>query len=87
MRLKFGAITDIRLNCIKLKPQDLKIYFKDTLKCESLGFSGKETKPTFQLSDKGIQKEICDKEKRTGSQGAEKWGKGQFNLYFKRVWE
>lgn len=87
MRLKFGAITDIQLNCIKLKPQDLKIYFKDTLKCESLGFSGKETKPTFQLSDKGIQKEICDKEKRTESQGVEKWGKGQFNLYFKRVWE
>lgn len=72
MRLKFGAITDIRLNCIKLKPQDLKIYFKDTLKCESLGFSGKETKPTFQLSDKGIQKEVCDKEKRTGSQDVEK---------------
>lgn len=72
MRLKFGAITDIQLNCIKLKPQDLKISFKDTLKYESLGFSGKETKPTFQLSDKGIQKEICDKEKRTESQGVEK---------------
>lgn len=67
MRLKFGGIIDIRLQCIKLKPQDLKIYFKDTLKCENIGFSGKETKPRFQLSDKGIQKAICDKEKRTGS--------------------